>query len=284
MKPIIQGALDALAGRISALEGGARSLANTVTTVISNVAALSTLLTSTSGSLTTLTSLVGTGRLWANRQVLTGAGTYTPFSGTKRVLVRMIGGGGGGGGAAFSAGHPDASGAGGNSGWYLEFRVSGSSGANVAGGAFSCGAAGAAGSSAPTNGGTGGDTTIVINGTTFTAKGGTGGGSAIDFNGAPSAPATGSTSVGIDFSCYSPGSPGFTGGSTTEFENIGQQYCGFGGGVAPFGSGGFSVSAGPAVGGTGLGFGGGGAGGCIDFFSIQGAVGSAGGIVIDEFV
>jgi len=259
MKPVIQRGLDALEARIRALETGVGSLLATVNA---------------------LSSLVGFGRLWVNRQVLVGAGTYSPTNGTRRVLVRMIGGGGGGGGAASVSGHPNASGAGGNSGWYIEFRVSGS----LTGGPYSCGAGGLGGSSAPGAGGTGGDTTLVINGTTYTARGGTGGGAASDLNGAPFAPATGSTSSGIDFACYCPGMPGITGGTTVEAESLGLQFGGSGGGVPPFGTGGYAVSTGQAFGVPGFGFGSGGSGGAIDFLSVAGASGSAGAIVIDEFV
>jgi hypothetical protein len=278
MKPIIQGALDALEGRIRTLETGARSLLTTVTTAVSNISTLTTLLTATSGSLTSLTSLVGSGRLWANRQVLTGAGTYTPTSGTKRVIIRMVGGGGGGGGANSTAGTADSSGAGGNSGWYLEIRSSGSNGVNVTGGSYSCGSGGAGGSTAPGTGGTGGDTTITVNGTTYTAKGGTGGTAFLNDNGAPAAPAACPSTSSADFFCYGAGGCGIATAS-----GGGLAYCGFGGSVPPFGSGGFAVNAGPAQGGPGLGFGAGGAGGVADFFSVNGAAGSAGAIVIDEF-
>lgn len=227
-----------------------------------------------SGEMDDAVSGVSSGR-WLGRRLLTGGGLYTPTPGTRLAHVRMTGGGGGGGGANSTT--QDSAGAGGNSGWVLDFQAVGTEGRDVLGGAFSCGAGGAGGSAVPTDGATGGDTVLRVQGKTYTAKGGTGGGGLLNINGAPGTPALTSTAGTGILSYYVAGGYGVSAG-------VGElAYCGAGGGVAPFGSGGFSVNAGPAVGGVGLGFGSGGAGGVADFFAIQGAAGAAGAIIIDEY-
>jgi hypothetical protein len=216
------------------------------------------------------------GQTWIARQILTAAsGTYTPTSGTKRVLVRLVGGGGGGGGVT-GASSSLAAGAGGASGGYVEKMVFNSGG--ITGGAYTTGAAGTGGSTAGGSGGTGGDTTVVVQGTTYTAKGGTGG------SGMTAGTATGNsggggnqagTGTGDVNRNSEPGQPGirFNGGA------------GFGGngGHSPFGAGGAGSTA-AAAGGAASGKGAGG-GGAMTFTTtaFAGGVGTAGVIIIDEF-
>jgi hypothetical protein len=100
-------------------------------------------------------------------RVLTGAGTYTPTAGTKRVLVCCIGGGGGGGGTP-STGAGSALGGGGGGGGYSEkLLTTGFSGASYSVGAGGTNVAGAAG-------GAGGDSSFGT-GPLVLAKGGSGG-------------------------------------------------------------------------------------------------------------
>lgn len=109
-------------------------------------------------------------RLRAFNKLLSGTGTYTPRPGTKLLRVRKWGGGGGSGGSLAAAWGYAAS-SNGSDGQYTEEWVTHTPGATYA---YAIGAGGTAGTSAPTNGGDGGDTTFA--GTT-TAKGGTGGAS-----------------------------------------------------------------------------------------------------------
>lgn len=106
------------------------------------------------------------GGVLLGRQTLTSGTTYTPTSGTKKILVRMWGGGGAGGGCSAVAG---CAGGGGGSGGYAEYFFSGVTGTYAyvigAGGTGNSGAAGGVGSS----------TTMTISGTTITAFGGSGG-------------------------------------------------------------------------------------------------------------
>lgn len=108
-----------------------------------------------------------------NRQVLTAnSGTYTPTSGTKRVLLEMVGQGGGGGGCTSSASGVGA-GAGGASGSYFRQWIDCSGTCSTA--AYTNGNTGGAGVSA-SNGTNGQDTTFgPFNSTTYTARGGGGG-------------------------------------------------------------------------------------------------------------
>ena len=105
------------------------------------------------------------------RQTFTGSGTYTPTTGTRAVLLRMVAGGGGGGGAAGGTG--SSAGGGGASGVFGEKWIS--SATALTGGTVTIGAAGTGGANTGADGGTGGDTTVVINGITYIVKGGGGG-------------------------------------------------------------------------------------------------------------
>lgn len=210
---------------------------------------------------------------YLNRQIFTTAsGVYTSTPGTNVRYVKQVGGGGGGGGANGTVGSGDAAGAGGNSGWCIEYRVFGQ---NLSG-TFVCGAAGVGGVAAAGNGGTGGDTTLTINGQTYVAKGGTGGLGALNTNQAPTPPAAQNLGNNIDLAYYGTGFPGTMGTG-------GLVYSGTGGSVHPLGSGGFSVNASLAAGGVGLGHGGGGGGAAVNFFSLAGSVGASGAIIIDEY-
>ena len=109
----------------------------------------------------------------------TGAGTYTPTTGMKYVIVEAQAGGGAGGGAAATAANNVASGAGGGGGEYITALFTASQiGASKA---FSVGAGGTQGAVGDNNGNAGGNTTF--NTTFIVTNGGTGGdGSAANAN------------------------------------------------------------------------------------------------------
>lgn len=235
------------------------------------------------------TDWLNAGLLPTGRQLLTGSGTYTPTTGTRAVRVRMVGGGGGGGSAATTGTNGGAAAGGGASGVYWEKWIS--PGALVTGGAFACGVAGVAGDgglSPPFDaGGTGGDTTIVVQTTTYTAKGGFGG--AAD------------TSINTDFPRFSAGGGGVQTGSSSgdivagdnggdglALANLASPhfYCPSGkGGSGSWGVGGANNNGGAGSAGTGSGAGGG--GGSIHTNSgsaySNGAAGTAGQIIVEEF-
>lgn len=107
-----------------------------------------------------------TGGVLLGRQTLTSGTTYTPTTGTTKVLIRMWGGGGAGGGCSAVAG---CAGGGGGSGGYAEYYITGVTGTY----AYVIGTAGTGVSGAA--GGNGGNTTFTNGATTVTAFGGTGG-------------------------------------------------------------------------------------------------------------
>jgi hypothetical protein len=212
------------------------------------------------------------------RQVLSAAsGTYVPTAGAKRVMLRLQGAGGGGGGVANTAAAQTATGGGGAAGDYVEAFID-PAGA-VVGGAFVRGAGGLAGVNTGGAGGTGADSTIVINGTTYTAKGGTGG----SFTGSSAAAqivaggaAQGGSTAGDLLVPAEPGVPGFTQSGT--LGESGQ------GGNSPFGSGG-APKIGQGAGNVGTGFGSGGSGGLSinAAGAVTGGAGSNGLIIIYEY-
>src|SRR5262245_5050852 len=103
-------------------------------------------------------------------QVFTASGTYVPSANLISAIIECVGGGGGGGGVA-GAGAYTYSGAGGGSGSYSRaVKTAAQIGASQT---VTIGAGGSAGTSAPGNGGNGGDTSV---GALVIGKGGTGGG------------------------------------------------------------------------------------------------------------
>lgn len=105
-----------------------------------------------------------------NVRVLTSGTTYTPTTGTTKVILYLIGGGGGGGGASGAASSVGAAGGGGGGGLAIKYinNVSGTY-------TYAIGAGGTAGANTGGNGGAGGNTTFANGATTITAFGGAGG-------------------------------------------------------------------------------------------------------------
>ena len=187
----------------------------------------------------------------------TGA-TFTPTGSPKYLLVELVGGGGGGGGSSSGLG---CSGGGGGGGYILKYYTPATY-------TYTVGAGGAGGTSAPTNGSTGGNTTFDNGGSIITANGGAGG--------------TGASSP-------SPVSGGVGGSKTGVGEFVGID--GGGGGQADgtsgtiVGTGGASQLSGRTQGKTstgvaGLAYGGGGGG---RSGTGAGAAGSAGALIVTEF-
>jgi len=240
-------------------------------------------LNATSGS--TAIGAVGTNAqyTWIDRQVFanTTSGTYTPASGTRRVVVRMCGAGGGGGGATGLSAGGNGGGGGGASGAYIEFTVAASS---ITGGSEAVGNFSAGGSSSGGDGATGGDTTITINGTTYTAKGGGGGAGQTSTSAYAFAsggqPQFGSSSGDVNYRGQ-PGGVGFVPGN-----NIAAMSGA--GGSSPFGVGGAAQGLNSAAG-TAIGVNGGdcaGGGGAVDVQTNTGVAGGGGGlgrIIVDEY-
>jgi hypothetical protein len=122
-----------------------------------------------------LTIVSGTVRKWSNptllinTQYLTSGTTYTPSSGTRTIVVYMLGAGGGGGGVAAQNARC-AAGSGGGAGGVCQFTLTTVSGTY----AYTIGALGAGGASA-SDGSVGGNTTFTVGATVYTAYGGGGG-------------------------------------------------------------------------------------------------------------
>lgn len=156
--------------------------------------------------------------LSGNVQTLSGSGTYTPTAGTQFIIVEMCGGGGGSGGVSAAAG-VIATSASGAPGGYLRFMMSAAQiGASLS---YSVGAAGAAGTSTPGDGGNGGATTFGG----WTAAAGAGSALANSTASSVTAPLNGTNTVGTgiviqNFRCAGNNAAGFS---------IGTSFYGFGG-------------------------------------------------------
>jgi hypothetical protein len=204
-------------------------------------------------------------------QVFTASGTYTPTSGMAHAIITCVGGGGGGGGAASTAGSNHTGGGGGAGGVSIKRVIASDIGASKAV------TIGAAGSGTTTNGGAGGDTSLGVLCIGKGASGGTGGLNAISFG----SPGLGGVSGTGDASF--PGMPGGAGGigSTTIYIPSGM------GGSSAYGAGGGAVVTGANANGngaTGYGCGGSGALSYNTTTAATGGNGSAGLVMILEFI
>lgn len=261
--------------------GSTYTIDNTVVTYskIQNVSAASKLLgrgDSGSGSTEEITlgsglsmsgttlSATGGGVGQVQKIILTSGTTWTTPSDittSTRFKITMVGGGGGGGGHNTSNGKAASGGAGGA----LQVWVTGLSPST--GYTMSIGAAGAAGTNAPTAGGAGGNTTLTIGATTYTCNGGAGGAATASTAGGAGGTAT-NGDINIDgqdggaSGSASAAVPGTVGGSP-----------GFGLGVG----GGSAVNT--AAGKAGKGYGAGGSGGTHT--STAGGAGTQGVIIIE---
>lgn len=206
-------------------------------------------------------------------QVFTSNGTYTPTSGMVYCMIEAVGGGGGGGGAAATAGGTTSIGGGGGAGEYARGIFSAATiGASKS---VTIGAAGAANSGAA--GGNGGNTSVGS--TVISANGGTGGsasaaGAAANVSGA----AGGSGGTGGDFRMTGGhGNAGYIATTASSFSTSGgSTVYGFGGGSEQPSNTGLTA--------TGYGGGGGGAANYTSQSARSGGAGTAGIVIVTEFI
>lgn len=187
-------------------------------------------------------------------QVLTASGTYTPTSGTKSVVVHLVGGGGAGGGYSATAAGQISVGGGGGAGGYVRSRLTtGFSGASLtigAGGTPAAGAVGGGGGASTfagtlsASGGSGGGVSPAVSGSVVTGGGFGGnasGGNLLNIKGASGAYAT-----GMNTTYWASGA-----GASTPFGSGGEpRYSTTSSGAAAvgYGSGGGGAAGGPAQG------------------------------------
>jgi hypothetical protein len=253
--------------------------------------------TSATGNTVTINGS-GLGFTSVNNQVFSASGTYTPTVGMLYCQIEVVGGGGGGGGSYDTDTRSISGGGGGGGGGYC--RAIYSAAAIGASQVITIGAGGTAGpSNSPSNGGTGGTTSVgallsstgglggtpgsngVLSSQNVTGggPGGTGIGGSVATVGSP-----GGSGYGIGIPDVSGGGGGVVIGMNIVFGGIGGSTL-FGGGGASSASGdplGASVSPGQ----PGTSYGGGGSGGCNNVSSSGqlGGAGSAGVVIITEYV
>lgn len=252
----------------------------------------------------TFNGVIANGGLLTRRTLVTAStAAFALLSYTRKLVIKAVGGGGGGGGADGAAG-TDSAGGGGGSGVYGEVQIGWDSGwtsiRNSTGGtsgtiAIVIGAAGSGGSGASpgAQGGTGGNTTVTyaLNGgagVTLTFRGGLGG-----YNGYQR--------TGTTITCSAPGGvqTGAVGGSpgnafagdcylvtgqcgTMGVAGPGSMYGG-NGGSSPLGIGASGIWNGNGLGAGGYGSGGGGASTDTGVDRTGGA-GSAGAVIVEEYI
>lgn len=207
-------------------------------------------------------------------QAFTGVGTYTPTAGMLYCIAEAVGGGGGGGGAITSTGGTVNGAGGGGGGSYARSVLSAADiGASKA---IAIGAAGAAGAAGNNAGGAGGNTTL---GTTLVVANGGGGGGGAAAAGAGTPGAGGAVGTGTMTVAGQAGRVGYTASVLAVGTEAGGQ-----GGNSRFGDGGHGAYG--TSGNAASGFGGGG-GGASDWHAggnRAGGAGTAGYIIITEFV
>jgi hypothetical protein len=206
-------------------------------------------------------------------QVFTASGTYTPTAGMLHCIIECVGGGGGGAGCNNNVSGQNGGGGGGSGSYSRHYSTAAAIGASKA---VTIGAAGSSGSSTtPWNGGAGGDTSV---GVLCVGKGGSAGSGAGNMGqgGLGGVAGTGSVTT-----------TGMPGGAGISSSIITISVPSANGGTSHFGGGGISaVGNATASGAAGTGFGSGGAGG-VSFNNggaANGGAGTAGYVVITEFV
>jgi hypothetical protein len=204
-------------------------------------------------------------------RVFTTSGTYTPTTGMRQALIRMVGGGGGGGGCSGTASMWFAGGGGGSGGYAEKLVTAAQVGASQT---VTVGAAGTAGTG--TSGGGSGGTSSV--GSLCTATGGTGGGCA---NSGAAVPLGGPGGGGTGGDFIVAGGPGQGGSYNSTSAGAGSP--GGAGGSSPLGGGGPGTMG--AVGSNGMGYGGGGGGAGTNTSGAvyNGGAGIGGLVIITEY-
>ena len=208
-----------------------------------------------------------------NIQTFTANGTYTPTTGMTYCKIQLVGGGGGGGGAVPSY---NAGGGGGAGGYSYGVFTAATVGASQT---VTIGALGAGGAAGTHNGSAGGTTSV---GSLISATGGSGGGGAdnvtgIGVSGAGGSGSSGAVNLsgqagGIGVFSYIPGVP-------LEFS------IGGAGGSSLFGAGGvYNYLTPGTIGVAATGYGSGGSGGAANASNIGGGAGTAGFVIITEYI
>ncbi len=207
-------------------------------------------------------------------QTFTASGTYTPTTGMLYCIVELVGSGGGGGGTAATGATTFAVAAGGGGGEYGIGVFSASTiGASQT---VTIGAAGTAGAAGNNAGGAGNTTSL---GSLLTAAGGSGGAGGGAFAGATNkGPAGGTGGTGVSF--HTPGGAGGTGFCNLTANII----VGGAGGTSRYSEGTQNAVVETGIAATGKGGGGGGASQGANGGTLAGAAGTAGFVVVTEFV
>lgn len=217
-------------------------------------------------------------------QVFTSNGTYTPTSGMLYCIAEVLGGGGGGGGAAGGANAVAAAGGGGSGGYAKKTISAATIGASQS---ITVGTAGSGGAAGNNNGSAGGTSSV---GAIVSATGGGGGtgGASVTGAGNNSINAAGAGGVGSSGDVNANGSYGNASFGNFIAGTNAWAFGGFGGNSIYGGAGPTTgISSGSHVAGTAATvYGAGGAGGasCNDATGAAGGNGSAGIIVITEYV
>jgi hypothetical protein len=208
-------------------------------------------------------------------KVFTASGTYVPSANMTTCVIECVGGGGGGGGVAGTSGQDYGGGGGGSGGYSRALATAAMIGASQV---VTIGAFGAGGLGTPTNGSSGGDTSV---GVLCIAKGGSGGGAASNTVAGLSGGAGGVAGTGDVAVVGNPGGGGLynsvNAGIVTPAGNGGSSLLG---GGAP---GVFVSGAAPGVNATGKGGGGSGGGQFNNAATSVGGNGSAGLVIITEY-
>lgn len=219
-----------------------------------------------------------TGALVWSVKLVAPTGTYTASTGTVYVIVECLGGGGGGGGAKSTGAAATSGGGGGGAGGFSRVAVAV---ASATGQTVTLGAGGIAGTNAPGDGGNGGTTSL---GTICIANGGSGGNAGTNTTGGSGG--LGGVVAGAAGDLTSTGAPGLTGLGT--LLNTTVSSIAGGGASSPFGGGGLGVAnngTASRAGTAATGYGSGGSGGASDGVNAAaGAAGSAGRVVITEYL
>ena len=204
-------------------------------------------------------------------KILTTTGTYTPTTGTKSLLVYVVGGGGQGGGCSNTRG---SAGAGGGAGGCAIALVTWDGSSTYS---FTVGAAGS-GAANGTSGNPGGNSTFTNGAITYTANGGVGGnvGNGTNFLIVAGGIGGSATNGDINFN-------GENGLSGVKLANNQESGLTGNGGSSPFGSGGIGAVWGAGNGGAATGYGSGGGGALGNNANLAGGAGSSGVIIIYEY-
>jgi len=208
-----------------------------------------------------------------NVQKFIASGTYTPIANMKYCTIECVGGGGGGAGVAGSSGAYPAAGGGGSGGYSRRTVSAATIGASQT---VTIGTAGGGGAAGSNNGSAGGATSV---GTLCIANGG-GGGAAFSTTAAGGAGGVIAGAVGDVTAAGSPGQGGSVPSSFATGGNGGSSFFG-GGGLGGANSGGAATAGGAA---SNYGSGGGGANSNNSTATAAGGAGSAGFVIITEYI